>query len=149
MKKLFLLILFISTILASCTSDDDNNSITEANLIGKWQYTGSTENGVADQPDECDLMDTIEFSADHKGKNNTFYTNTTTTNGQTTTTCEIDGDSLFSWSLAGDQLTKSFGPSEDSETSTILEINSSILKIQFSGEDGGEKYIDTYTYKRI
>ena len=129
-----------------------SSNINETKLIGKWQYTGSTENGVADQPDECDLMDTIEFSKDKNGKSITFFTNTITTDGQTTTTCEIDGDSLFSWSLDGDQLTTSFGSSEeDSDTFTILEINSTTLKIEFVREDINQNgtvtkiiYVDIY-----
>ena len=124
--------------------------INNKKLVGKWQFTGYTENGVEEESDECDFMDTIEFSTDKKGKSITYFTNTNTTDGQTTTTCKLDGEFIFNWDLSGDQLTITSTPG-DSEVSTIKEISTSILKIQTFEEDVNQDgtvtknvYIDTY-----
>lgn len=125
-------------------------NINETKLIGKWYYLSSTENGVLLESDKCDLMDTMEFSADHKGKSAAFFTNTTTINGQTTNTCKLDRESVFDWNLNGNQLTTTYS-SDVPETYTVLEINSTTLKIEFAREDINQNgtvtkniYVDTY-----
>lgn len=151
MKKLTLLLLCIVATLTSCSSDDDAApAITEAKLIGKWQWTASTENGEAVELDECDLKDTFEFKS-NGDLINTYYPSTATTiNGQTTVTCSDEALSdNYKWSLSGDQLTTIFNAADVEENSKIIELTDTTLKIEYSGEEAGEKFVDVDTYKKI
>ncbi|WP_438710400.1 lipocalin family protein [Aquimarina muelleri] len=152
MKKLVLLTLLISTIFTSCSSDDDNNGITEANLIGKWQHTNSIENGEEAILDECDLMDTIEFKANNVITTMTFYTNIVVENSQTTTTCKEDSSETGKWSLSGEIVTNVF--ENEPYTGKVLELTNTTLKIEYTDEykdQEGNTVTDTHidTYKRI
>lgn len=151
MKKLSIFILLIAVTFTSCSSDDDsaNTLINTANLLGKWRYTASTENGKETTLDECDKMDTIEFQVDDVITSTTFFTNTVVNNGQTTTTCEQDSSESGEWSLSNSNLTIKFG--NESSTIKILELTSTIVKFEeideYTDQEGNtvkDIYVDTY-----
>lgn len=150
MRKLSVFILVLAATFTSCSSDDDAPAISEGNLIGKWQWTASEENGEAVTLDECDKMDTIEFQKDGVINSNTFFTNTTVNGNQTIVTCEEDFSGSGKWSLSGDVLTSTFG--NQSGTVKIIELTSTTIKLEdvdeFTNDEGNivkEVYIDTYT----
>ncbi|GGX24900.1 lipocalin family protein [Aquimarina muelleri] len=115
-------------------------NINETKLIGKWQFTGSTENGVVMQSDECDLKTTIEYKTGNIIDYFYSYAN------GTGDTCS---NSAYSspWSLSGNII--SYDTGDGSET--IIELNSEILKVQYPHEDVNQDgtvtkniYVDTY-----
>lgn len=136
MKKPILFILLIAAIFTSCSSDDDSFNIlniTKANIVGKWQWTASTENGKAVTLNKCDLMDTVEYKND-----DTASYISHSLNGDT---CS---EFLFtsSWSLSNSTISYETGD----EPETVVELTSEILKVQFIETDGDKKttYVDTY-----
>ncbi len=145
MKKLSLFILLIAATLTSCGSDDDSPGTTEANLIGKWQWTAASENGVAETLDQCDLQDTIEFQTG--GTAVSIFFNSTNTNGQIT--CGDAQTENITWSLSGDQLSLTYTEGTISETDTAtITISGTTLTVEYRDEETpGEitVYIETYT----
>ncbi|MFL1894198.1 lipocalin family protein [Aquimarina sp. 2-A2] len=156
MKKISVFILLIAATFASCSKDDDGGSeISEANLIGKWQWTASTENGEVYQLDECDLKDFFQLKSGGELSGISYGKLTTTTNGQTTFTCE-EYPYSSKWSLSGDTLSVTYtdGNVSETETSTIKELTDSKLVIEYSYEDSDgngnvKTYVDVETYKKI
>ncbi len=146
MKKLSLFVLFIAATFTSCSSDDDSTSgISEANLIGTWQWSAAEEDGVAETLDQCDLQDTYEFTTAGKVISNF---SSSSTDGSGVVTCVNPGSEEFGWSLSGDQLTFAFGT--ETETATILTLNSTTLKVEFRDEETpGEITVYTETYTRL
>jgi len=140
MKKLNLLLTLVLAItLFSCGSDDDGTpqpvEITEANLIGTWQWTSETENGVIVALSECDLMDTIEYKMDN------IATHISHDQGS-------DGCISFSfdsaWSLDGNLISYDAGDADE----TILELTNTTLSVTYIDEDDAGTtyiYVDTYT----
>lgn len=49
--------------LFSCSSDDGGSSTSGDAIVGKWKLISSTENGVAQVFDACDLMERTEFKS--------------------------------------------------------------------------------------
>ena len=64
MKKLAKLMAVVSiALLFSCSSDDGGSSTSGEKIVGKWKVLSTTENGVAQVLDACDLMERSEFKA--------------------------------------------------------------------------------------
>lgn len=146
MKKISVCILLIAAIFTSCSKDDDGGSdISEANLVGKWQWTASIENGKTDELDECDLKETNEYKANGELVNTYFYGGTNQ-NGEVD--CSNSGTTTYKWSLSGDQLTEIY-EGNDSDISTIIELTGTTLKIQYKYEEAGINYTSVDTFTRL
>ncbi|GAA4273796.1 lipocalin family protein [Aquimarina gracilis] len=148
MKKLSVFILLIAATFTSCSSDDDAPGISEANLIGTWQWTAAAENGTPETLDECDLQDTYEFRTD--GTLVSIFYNSTVTNGQTI--CNGPNTDEFKWSLSGETLTFTFdgGTVTETETATITTLNGDTLMIEYRDEETpGEITVYTETYRKL
>lgn len=138
MKKLNVFFLLIVTIFASCSKDDDSGTIdiTEANLIGKWQYIAATSNGKPETLNECELTNTVEYKT--SGIVEHVY------HEPTTIGCSKNSyDSR--WSLTGKTI--SYEAGDDPEE--ILELTSSSLKIVHTETEGTETIIFVDAYKKI
>lgn len=127
--------------------------ITESKLIGKWQFTGSTKNGVVVESDQCDLMATLEFKSDKTGTSIFYNSESTTTDGQTTVKCVLGGNTDYDWSLSNGN-TIAFSFIGESVSLNIKELNDTTLEIQYSNEDVNQdgtvtKNIFVDTYKKI
>ncbi|WP_378185796.1 lipocalin family protein [Aquimarina sp. W85] len=151
MKKISVFILLIAATFASCSKDDDGGSeISEANLVGKWQWTASTENGKTYELDECDKLDSLEFKSNGEVVD-TYFDTVSSENS----TCE-PASSTSKWSLSGDQLTvtSEFSGVSSTSTGTIKQLTDSTLVLEFIDEDEDENgdettFVFVDTYKRI
>ena len=63
MKKIILLLCVSVFILTSCSSDDDNEDLSQDQLIGTWTYFQSFEDGVEIILTDCEKQETQEFSS--------------------------------------------------------------------------------------
>lgn len=66
MKHLFLSALIAFFALVSCSGDDNNQSISEASLIGVWQLESTSLNEQDFNLSPCQLQNTVEFT--HAGR---------------------------------------------------------------------------------
>lgn len=64
MKKLVKLFSVLAvTILFSCSSDNDGNSVSGDPIVGEWKFMSGTENGVPQVLTECDLLEKSIFKS--------------------------------------------------------------------------------------
>lgn len=137
MKK-YLLMLFVAILPAiaftSCSDDDDNLPLTEANLVGSWKSVRivgwEKEDGkIVDRWDEAFTDEVYTFNADGTGVyNDSGYT------------------SSFHWCIDGNTLYIDAW----SEDYTIKQLTSNTLVLgeYYNDGDGSEQY-DEYTYTRV
>ncbi len=103
-KNIFIFSLLASFVLFSCSGDDDSG--TQASIVGKWAYVDTVVNGVSypyDDHEPCG-KDYIEFKSDNTfisvdiwdcevdiddQGNYTFENNTLTINGEAVTVSEL------------------------------------------------------------
>lgn len=139
-KKLTKMFLILTIgLLVACSSDDSSNSF-ETDIIGTWELTSLTANGLELlQNDEC--SSTITFTA--STIISTEYYDNGDGNG-----CVIDGISdPGTYSISGDMLTGTV----DGETMTfkILELNNTTLKLEASITEDGETFILIQTFSKL
>ncbi|MEO9571525.1 MAG: lipocalin family protein [Polaribacter sp.] len=137
MKKL--LYLFIaSTILFSCTTNDDDDSSDP--IIGIWQLSSETENGT-DISTSCERKSTI-----------TFLENGTTTqiySYEDGNNCSTESDSA-TWENLGNSNYKLYYGDGDGETSKItFSQNNTVFSVTNTDDYNGTTYTYVITYKKI
>ncbi len=149
MKKMFLIVAAISAIVSFSACSDDNDS--DASIVGTWMIThsegwviysdGSRDDFNDDYPNDIDFY-YWTYSFDDKGACvRKSYTDHAT---------DDDHPTYFTYTISGKTLTlKGKTDSELTVTGTIKELTSNKLVLYSSGEDDGEKFEYTYTYKKI
>lgn len=128
MKKLSkaALFLFVATLsLTSCSKSDSDGASTSGNIVAKWEYSkqGAILNGqeaLTDYPNQAGCSkDFIEFKAD-----------LTAVDGSYDADCILDTYN-YTYTKSGNTLTNG-----DGEVATILQLDSSVLKIKTTYDDG-------------
>lgn len=123
----------------SCSSDSDGGGVSEAKLLGKWEFSKEkfSANGVAAQ--EMDYTGNQEgCSKDYivMNENNTYmqgdYWNSD---------CDLD-EYDGTWSLDGKTLMV-----DDTEY-TVLSVSGSTLKIRTTYTEANVEWTDVYTFKK-
>jgi len=135
MKKIFSLVLGL-VLLASCSGDDNENTIDTSKLIKKWYFSDSKIAGVItpyEDHEECG-KDYVEFITPGVLKSVDVWE------------CEIY-EEAGSWTLAGNKLTISF-PDEGAQQVTISKLTDTALEITFkdSETEGGPEVTIVQTF---
>ena len=129
MKKITLL-LGLAFLAFSCSSDDDGGSSPE-DLIGAWQFTERTIDGIQEELDSCQQMGILIFSEDILTQ--TFFFEDASEN------CVSDGVDMDSYEATSDTIIITF--LEDGEEEMVVvdySINGSELTISFEQEEDVE-----------
>lgn len=141
-KKLTKMFLILTIgLLVACSSDDSSNSDSfETDIIGTWELTSLTTNGIELlQNDEC--SSTITFTA--SSVISTDYFDNQDGNG-----CVIDYVSdPGTYSITGNMLTGTV----DGETITfeIIQLNATTLKLEASITEDGITFTFIQTFKKL
>lgn len=103
MKKVIFLMLAMTMSLGfiSCSSDDDNNE-PNYSVVGRWEVTSYTVNGVAIE--ECELNGVRQFRTDGSYLQDEFEEDE---NGNCTET--VDSPAIGTYSKSGNNLTTTVG----------------------------------------
>ncbi|MEM5566524.1 lipocalin family protein [Psychroserpens sp. AS72] len=132
MKKLILLFSVIALTFTSCGSDDDSGS-GQDQFIGFWKYTQYLEDGVVQELDLCEDLDTILISANGTYNSKGYY--------DYGDGCELDYDESGTWENLG---SGNYSSTSDGDTY--------VVHIEFSGNQmfldevyEGVTYRDVYT----
>lgn len=126
MKKIFLL-LFLSLVAFSCSSDDSSTGFSESKLIGKWYLSGGTTNGGSFESynHKCAAnRDFQEFLSNHEVTFNKYNQD-----------CVLANPEVSNWKLEGNILTVSstnFDPMIYSYKYKIVTLNSKELIIEMA-----------------
>lgn len=124
MKKNLFVLVFLSLIISSCSSSDDDNS-NDSRLIGKWDYYQETNiiNGDEDirvVPHACSsIKDNVEFFSNGNYNESSYLNN-----------CQLDSNNSGngSWTLNGNNL--SINIWGDIYTYQVVTLNNDILKLK-------------------
>jgi hypothetical protein len=132
-------------IIASCSSDDDNNTenqtLSNAELIiGSWTWSAQSENGVDLGPlSECELLET--FIYDGSQVEQIDYSGSL---------CQQIFSSVESYSIMDSMLIFSdIDDPTDSYSEEIIELNETTLKLRYEENFNNENYILIDTYTRV
>ncbi len=163
-KNLFL-ILTLTSVLISCSKDDDVHVPTNSEkIIGNWELNAYKSDGV--ETTTVGTEDPFETTISVNGKtftdtftkfthpntlesSGTYVLVTTTTIGETTEESEAALPFKFSgnWTIEGDKLTIKNG--EDDEVFTIVELSETTLKLkrdtETTVEAGNTVVVETFT----
>lgn len=137
MKKIKLFAAFLmTTMLFSCSSDDNGGNTTSGDLLGKWynkEYIILGQTFPYDDHEECG-KDYVQFNTDGTGANVDIWN------------CEED-IAPFTYTRDGNNITVTSDGISD--TAQITELSSSTLKIKisydFNGDGTDEEVIEVYT----
>jgi len=127
MKHLFLFLMASTLVFTSCNKDDDNDSASnEEKIVGTWQFTSESLNGVEVPVEDCELLDFYTFNEDNTGLNT--YNDCDDTN--------IENIDIFTYDVTGDRIEFSY-EGNDIESYEISTLNGSTLSIKQSFEEQG------------
>jgi len=99
MKKItkVIAVLFFASLMLACSSDDENNSGTDANLVGTWSLEAQFLNGEDRNINECQMNENVKFEPNGTASY-TYYTHFLAN-------CNIDVIETGSWVKNGNNLT--------------------------------------------
>jgi hypothetical protein len=129
--------LLVALSLISCSKDDDGPS-TSGNIVGKWEFfkEGEIINGNEiltnyEHQAGC-TKDNVEFKTDGSFVDSYYYEE-----------CELE-TSIGTYTKSGNTLT-----TDDGFDVTIVELNSTTLKVKATYDDEGETITSLVVFKRI
>ena len=133
MKNLLYLFIF-STILISCSSDND---LDIDPIIGKWQLQSVLENGE-EETTECERKTTISFSSNGTTNSESFDSD----GGN----CESQSDTS-TWKNIGNSTYRIARDDEDAKLS--FSQNNTVFSASLTETDNGDIYTIVITYRKI
>ena len=147
MKRL-LSVLFIATLLASCSSDDDSSS-AGATIVGAWTLTEANlaipqdfnNDGTADRNfmDEVPCFEgDLTFTAEGAFTQNFSKVEVQVINDETVYVCNGTITSTGTYELDGNQLTTTTNTTTPEITTTTIDLNGNTLKASFGFDSFGE-----------
>ena len=133
--KTILLLTFVAIFTFSCNNDDDDNSdnVTLENqekILGTWQFTSSTTNGVLDTDNDSCLT---QFTV-------TFNETQVTTIDKYGPNCEMTDTYINTYSINGNTI--SITDEGDTYSLDIVTLNDTTLTISYT--EDGDVYTETY-----
>lgn len=140
-KTLLLFTAFLLSVASTGCSDDDDNSVEAADLIGKWilvaEYDSDIDEWDYDWAD-AGYIETLEFRADGTG---TDYEKSPNNSGRT---------EEFTWSLDGNVLTRYFPLKNDTQVDPVEKLTGDELLFfyEYTLKDGNT-YVDKALYNRM
>ena len=130
LKRLLTLSLLLITIIACSSDDSSTTEDNQASIIGTWKFTSSSTNGVADDVDTCDLLNTLVITSNQVTVTEYWGEN-----------CVETDTFTISYTISGNIITITEGG--ETYTSEITTLNATTLSIK--DVDEGDIYIETYT----
>ncbi len=126
---------------------EDNSSLKESDLIGKWELIELSENGVIEEV-ECPNNDILEFFENNQATFTIFREGKLDNAGEVFRVCvETAIPDIANWSLTENDITFDFGGG-DMEEAEITKISNSRLVLKYTYEDEGRTFEDIEVYKR-
>ena len=150
MKTLEFLVALTVLLSFSCSNDDDSGTPSNSELIiGKWQLTSSTVDGMPVALSDCLLQTTIEFKAN--GELSLAGFAEVSVVGQDTSECNASAAITLNYTIDGNIIT--VGSGAEADKTTIVTLNATTLTVSYTDEDndGGEviTVVNTDTFTRI
>jgi hypothetical protein len=132
--------LLVTLSLISCSKDDDGPS-TSGNIVGKWEFfkEGEIINGN-------EILTNYEHQAGCTKDNTEFNTDGSFVDSYYYEECESE-ISMGTYTKSGNTLTRNDG--FDDFSYTIVELNSTTLKVKETYNDEGETITSVTVFKRV
>ena len=137
MKKLLLLSAFI---IFACSSDSDGNSNTSS-VEGRWNLSSSSNNGVEENLNYCDLKTYIELNNDGSGLGYVYYTDTP--NNPEIEPCGLDFTFNITFSETSNNVYSMNWEDNDFNVTGTADVNNNILTFNYTDE--GEYFESNFT----
>lgn len=147
--------ILLSILTISCSSDDDSgdsgtdNQSTfiaptsiegniEEDLLAIWQVVSITEDGKAEELDQCDLQETVSFT-----EANMYFTQETSNNQEPCELQQFNGRHT----IRGNFVDITIGG--DSFTKEVIGLNATGLVLRENYRENGRTFVFVETYKKV
>ena len=137
MKKLLLL---SALLIFACSSDSDGNSNTSS-VEGRWNLSSSSNNGVEENLNYCDLKTYIELNNDGSGLGYVYYTDTP--NNPEIEPCGLDFTFNITFSETSNNVYSMNWEDNDFNVTGTADVNNNILTFNYTDE--GEYFESNFT----
>ena len=138
MKKI--LYLFLAVTIFACSSDSDGNSNTSS-VEGRWNLSSSSNNGVEENLNYCDLKTYIELNNDGSGLGYVYYTDTP--NNPEIEPCGLDFTFDITFSETSNNVYSMNWEDNDFNVTGTADVNNNILTFNYTDE--GEYFESNFT----
>jgi len=138
MKNLFYL--FLAVTMFACSSDSDGNSNTSS-VEGRWNLSSSSNNGVEENLNYCDLKTYIELNNDGSGLGYVYYTDTP--NNPEIEPCGLDFTFNITFSETSNNVYSMNWEDNDFNVTGTADVNNNILTFNYTDE--GEYFESNFT----
>ena len=136
MKKI--LYLFLAVTIFACSTDSDGNSNTSS-VEGRWNLTLSSNNGIEENLNYCDLETYIELNNDGSGIGYVYYTDTP----DNSETCGLDFTFDITFSETSNNVYSMNWEDNDFNVTGTADVNNTILTFNYTDE--GEYFESNFT----
>ena len=138
MKNLFYL--FLAVTIFACSTDSDGNSNTSS-VEGRWNLTLSSNNGIEENLNYCDLETYIELNNDGSGLGYVYYTDTP--NNPEIEPCGLDFTFNITFSETSNNVYSMNWEDNDFNVTGTADVNNNILTFNYTDE--GEYFESNFT----
>jgi len=138
MKKI--LYLFLAVTIFACSTDSDGNSNTSS-VEGRWNLSSSSNNGVEENLNYCDLKTYIELNNDGSGLGYVYYTDTP--NNPEIEPCGLDFTFDITFSETSNNVYSMNWEDNDFNVTGTADVNNNILTFNYTDE--GEYFESNFT----
>lgn len=131
MKKRFLIFTVFTIFVVGCSSDSDGNSITEANVLGKWYLSGIKINNEPFTAQTHDCTTSKDF--------NEIFSNHHIVYTGYGTDCAVDDTEDNTWSLEGKVFSIIYDGSTPTDVYEIIKLTDTEMRMKQT--DGTDNYV--------
>jgi len=135
-----ILYLFLVLTIFACSSDSDGNSNTSS-VEGRWNLSSSSNNGVEENLNYCDLKTYIELNNDGSGLGYVYYTDTP--NNPEIEPCGLDFTFNITFSETSNNVYSMNWEDNDFNVTGTADVNNNILTFNYTDE--GEYFESNFT----
>ena len=133
-----ILYLFLVLTIFACSSDSDGNSNTSS-VEGRWNLSSSSNNGVEENLNYCDLKTYIELNNDGSGLGYVYYTDTP----DNSETCGLDFTFNITFSETSNNVYSMNWEDNEGIVTGTADVNNNILTFNYTDE--GEYFESNFT----
>ena len=135
-----ILYLFLAVTIFACSTDSDGNSNTSS-VEGRWNLTLSSNNGIEENLNYCDLETYIELNNDGSGLGYVYYTDTP--NNPEIEPCGLDFTFNITFSETSNNVYSMNWEDNDFNVTGTADVNNNILTFNYTDE--GEYFESNFT----
>ena len=135
-----ILYLFLAVTIFACSTDSDGNSNTSS-VEGRWNLTLSSNNGIEENLNYCDLETYIELNNDGSGLGYVYYTDTP--NNPEIEPCGLDFTFDITFSETSNNVYSMNWEDNDFNVTGTADVNNNILTFNYTDE--GEYFESNFT----